>query len=95
MAEINQGGYIIFAFLATFAVVVYGACDEPCDSSLCPDPAQLEGAACPAGVVMDECNCCYVCGNPEFALCTHEDLPSQRDNAYLGQCGEGLVCTVR
>ena len=74
---------------------VYGACDDECNAALCPDPANLEGTVCPAGVVMDECQCCYVCGNQEFELCDHPDIPIQRDGAYLGRCGQGLVCILR
>ncbi|XP_043925026.1 kazal-type serine protease inhibitor domain-containing protein 1-like [Protopterus annectens] len=44
---------------------------------------------CPAGVVLDECNCCPECGNVEGQIC---DL----DNStyFYGRCGKNLVCRL-
>ena len=71
----------------------YGLCDGQCDSSLCPNPEDLEGSTCPAGIAFDECNCCYVCARQEFERCHHPDVDT--GSVYHGKCGDSLECIVR
>ena len=59
------------------------------------DPSQCALATdCYAGVVMDLCNCCAVCGKREGEEC---DDPEQNIRENLrgdGRCGENLECKV-
>ena len=59
------------------------------------DPSQCAVATdCYAGVVMDLCNCCAVCGKREGEEC---DDPQQKIREKLrgeGRCGENLECKV-
>lgn len=52
----------------------------PCDPTKCQPPAN-----CLAGMVKDNCGCCYACGQREGELCGGD----------FGPCGEHLECRLR
>lgn len=60
-----------------------------CDVDACPKPK-----GCPAGIVLDNCNCCEVCAKGEYELCDHTGVPPLKGIIY-GKCGENLECRLR
>lgn len=68
--------------LALVGVAVARDC-VPCDKVTCPDVYQ-----CVAGVIMDTCGCCQVCGRSEGELCD----PGWDGDQHYGQCGDNLEC---
>ncbi|XP_077103512.1 kazal-type serine peptidase inhibitor domain 2 [Siphateles boraxobius] len=62
-------------------------CPKKCHPERCPDVRQLQG--CPAGLVRDQCGCCWECGNDEGQLC---DPESRSGSTFYGRCAEGLRC---
>jgi len=78
----------LLVVLACVAVALAVEC-EPCDPGQC-----AVATDCYAGVVMDLCNCCAVCGKREGEEC---DDPQQNIKKKLrgdGRCGENLDCQV-
>ncbi|XP_067898993.1 kazal-type serine protease inhibitor domain-containing protein 1-like [Heterodontus francisci] len=55
-----------------------------CQPDLCPKLRR-----CPAGTVLDRCDCCPECGNAEGQIC---DLDNT--NHFYGRCGEDLECLL-
>ncbi len=62
-------------------------CPKKCHPERCPDVRQLQG--CPAGLVRDQCGCCWECGNDEGQLC---DPEPRSGSTFYGRCAEGLRC---
>uniref|UniRef100_A0A8C1T452 Kazal-type serine peptidase inhibitor domain 2 n=1 Tax=Cyprinus carpio TaxID=7962 RepID=A0A8C1T452_CYPCA len=62
-------------------------CPKKCHPERCPDVRQLQG--CPAGLVRDQCGCCWECGNGEGQLC---DPEPRSGSTFYGRCAEGLRC---
>ncbi|XP_041066157.1 serine protease HTRA1B [Carcharodon carcharias] len=58
------------------------SCSQMCDVSQCPDLPPV----CQAGLVLDSCGCCQLCGAAEGESCG-----GRWDEA---RCGEGLQCSV-
>ncbi|XP_069510434.1 kazal-type serine protease inhibitor domain-containing protein 1-like [Ambystoma mexicanum] len=59
------------------------SCGE-CELELCSKPTE-----CPAGTVLDECECCPECGNVEGQIC---DLDTT--SHFYGTCGHHLQCRL-
>jgi len=70
---------------------------KACNVQACTDPGH-----CPAGMVKDSCDCCYVCGRREGELCdigVINDHDRIFDRTYYtpkhGRCGRDLECVYR
>lgn len=74
------------SFVVFCVHAVNGSSCDTCDANAC-EPPQI----CLAGMVKDDCDCCFVCGRREGERCDHEDLNS----VGFGQCGDNLECRVR
>ena len=64
-------------------------CNTSCDKSNCHSVDN-----CPAGIVMDSCNCCSVCGRLEGEKCDNYTLPLASGGGY-GLCGDNMACLLR
>jgi len=49
---------------------------------------------CAAGITLDPCGCCFVCGRVEGEKCDNYTLPLAQKNQY-GFCGESMACLLR
>ncbi|XP_046450105.1 insulin-like growth factor-binding protein-related protein 1 [Daphnia pulex] len=49
---------------------------------------------CRAGLVLDRCGCCNVCGRIEGEKCDNYTLPLQYKDRY-GFCGDNMACLLR
>lgn len=55
---------------------------SPCHLEDCASPSN-----CPAGVVLDHCQCCQICARSEGQLCD-----PQESHGKYGVCGENMEC---
>jgi len=60
-----------------------------CDPNACAPALD-----CAAGVTVDPCGCCYVCGRLEGEKCDNYTLPLAKKDQY-GFCGANLACLLR
>lgn len=49
---------------------------------------------CRAGLVLDRCGCCQMCGRLEGEKCDNYTLPLPEKDRY-GFCGDNLACLLR
>lgn len=83
----------IKGFESTTEVSFGTECPEVCDQNECPVP-QTE---CLAGLVKDNCDCCFVCGRREGQRCFDKSFEDQlpEDYPHYQRCGDDLECRVR
>lgn len=80
--------------LALVALACWAAGARAADCGEC-DPSQCAVATdCYAGVVMDLCNCCAVCGKREGEECDDPQMNIRKRLRGDGRCGENLECQV-
>ena len=60
-----------------------------CDAASCAPTVD-----CAAGVTVDPCGCCFVCGRLEGEKCDNYTLPLPQKDQY-GFCGENMACLLR
>lgn len=60
-----------------------------CRKEECPPASD-----CRAGLVLDRCGCCNVCGRIEGEKCDNYTLPLQYKDRY-GFCGDNMACLLR
>lgn len=60
-----------------------------CDAASCAPTVY-----CAAGVTVDPCGCCFVCGRLEGEKCDNYTLPLPQKDQY-GFCGENMACLLR
>jgi len=88
---------ILSLLLVTFIpIAAYASGDlhcPTCNQSTCPPPK----SECFAGMVKDQCNCCFICGNIEGERCYNETLRDYLPSTHqrFGFCGEDLECRLR
>ena len=60
-----------------------------CRKEECPPASD-----CRAGLVLDRCGCCNICGRIEGEKCDNYTLPLQYKDRY-GFCGDNMACLLR
>lgn len=65
----------------------------PCSKDECPE----EPTHCRAGLVLDRCGCCLVCGRLEGERCDNRSLPLDPSpgGEFYGRCGDHMACLLR
>lgn len=68
------------------------ACPPECDLNSCP-----ETETCLAGLIKDNCDCCFVCGQREGERCYNATIGNMVAPELRGynDCGENLECRLR
>lgn len=61
-----------------------------CDKNDCPPVDN-----CRAGVVMDSCGCCSICGRLEGERCDNYTLQALAEKDRYGFCGDNMACLLR
>ena len=79
---------LLLLVAACWAGSLAAECGE-CDPSQCAVATE-----CYAGVVMDLCNCCAVCGKREGEECDDPEQKIRKNLRGDGRCGENLECKV-
>lgn len=60
-----------------------------CRKEECPPASD-----CRAGLVLDRCGCCNICGRIEGEKCDNYTLPLEYKDRY-GFCGDNMACLLR
>ncbi len=64
------------------------------DCGICRKEECPPASDCRAGLVLDRCGCCNVCGRIEGEKCDNYTLPLQYKDRY-GFCGDNMACLLR
>lgn len=84
---------VLCLILASVTSLVHGQTTiDQCNS--CDVTTCAPAVNCAAGVTVDPCGCCFVCGRLEGEKCDNYTLPLAQKNQY-GFCGENLACLLR
>ena len=64
------------------------------DCGICRKDECPPASDCRAGLVLDRCGCCNICGRIEGEKCDNYTLPLQYKDRY-GFCGDNMACLLR
>ncbi|KZS12254.1 Kazal-type serine protease inhibitor domain-containing protein 1 [Daphnia magna] len=68
--------------------------DAMAECSICRKEECPPASDCRAGLVLDRCGCCNVCGRIEGEKCDNYTLPLEYKDRY-GFCGDNMACLLR
>lgn len=84
-----------FAIVAAVATMILASGQaSPDGCGICRKEECPLAADCRAGLVLDRCGCCSVCGRLEGEKCDNYTLPLPQKDLY-GFCGDNMACLLR